>query len=211
MEGLMDYWDSLVGNNKEELKVEKREASLREPVVNEHISTIIKAHSARLGVDYKTAIDNALKFSTYVGLVENSGKTYGRNVPEKGKEASSASGLYQFLTDDEMGQSAWQTALNRTKKYTGQQDWISKSYEYGKDGVELTTRNQQTAVFLADILEKKHSDKYMKGILEGDRSNWAAAYKELHYRGKTTPAAMKNAEEVYKQEVESTEWQYTGD
>ncbi len=197
MDGLIEYWDTLVGNDEEPLVVERQEGTMREPVVNEHIATIVKAHSNRMGVDYDTALENALSFATYVGLVENSGKTYGRNIPEKGKEQTSASGLYQFLTDDDVGQSAWQTALNRTKKYVGNQDWISKSYEYGIEGVELTTRNQQTAVFLADMLEKKGSDKYMKGILEGNRDNWVGAYKELHYRGKATEASLKNANDVY--------------
>jgi hypothetical protein len=198
MDGLMEFFNGLTSGSEEPTE-EALDPSIGEPKVNKHIASIVKAHSTRMGIDYNDALKNSLRFATYVGLVENSGKTYGRNRPEEGKEQSSASGLYQFLTDDAKGQSAWQTGLNRTRKYTGKQDWISNSYEHGIDGVELTTRNQQTAVFLADMLEKKGSDKYMKGILEGNSDNWVGAYKELHYRGKATEASLKNANTVWKQ------------
>lgn len=198
MDGLMDYFNGLTAGSEEPTE-EALDPSIGEPKVNKHIASIVKSHSTRMGIDYDKAVNSALRFSTYVGLVENSGKTYGGNIPEEGKEASSAQGLYQFLDDDSKGQSAWQTGLNRTRKYIGKQDWISKSYEQGRGGVSLATRNQQTAVFLADMLEKKGSDKYMKGILEGDSDNWVAAYKELHYRGKSTEASLKNATNVWKQ------------
>jgi hypothetical protein len=168
------------------------------PEVNPMIGGIMKAHSNRMEVDYEDSTENALRFATFVGLVENSGQTYGANVPEEGKEQSSAQGLYQFLDDDSQGQSAWQTGLNRTKKYLGPQKWIGDSYEYGKGGVNLATRNQQTAVFLADLLEQKGSDALMKPILEGNVDGWVEAYLKLHYKGKPTPATLKHAEEVYK-------------
>jgi hypothetical protein len=186
------------------------------PEVNPNISGIMKPHAARLGVDYDEAIDNALGFATYVGLVENSGETYGENVPEKGKKQTSAQGLYQFLDDDSKGQSSWQTGLNRTQKYLGQQEWISDTYEYGAGGVNLTTRNQQTAVFLADLLEQKGSDKLMKGILEGDMQSFVDCYLKLHYKGKPTAATIKHAEDVFKSksyldDTKSIRWNFTGE
>jgi len=168
------------------------------PAVNPMIGGIMKAHSKRMGTDYDESTENALRFSTFVGLIENSGQTYGANIPEEGVEQTNAQGLYQFIDDDDKGQSSWQTGLNRAKKYLGPQDWISESYEYGKGGVNLATRNQQTAVFLADLLEQKGSDDYMRPILEGDTDGWVDTYLKLHYKGTPTPATIKRAEEVYK-------------
>ena len=185
------------------------------PAVNPMISGIMQAHSKRMDLDYEDSTENALKFATFVGLVENSGETYGGNQPEEGKEASSAQGLYQFLDDDSKGQSAWQTGLNRTEKYLGKQGWISDTYEYGKGGVNLASRNQQTAVFLADLLEQKGSDAHMKPILEGNTDGWIESYLKLHYKGKPTPATIKHAQEVfdskvYNQNDKSIKWDFTG-
>ncbi len=168
-----------------------------EPVVNPMIRGVMAAHSTRMGLDKTSATSNALEFATFVGLVENSGQTYGANTPEEGKEQTSAQGLYQFLDDDSLGQSSWQTGLNRTRKYLGPQDWITESYEYGKGGVNLATRNQQTAVFLGNLLEQKGSDAYMRPILEGNRDSWVDSYLKLHYKGKPTEATIKHVNEVY--------------
>jgi len=167
------------------------------PDINPYIQTVLDAHINRLGVEPEEARKNALEFATYVGFVENSGETYGRNIPEEGKEASSASGLYQFLTDDSKGQSALQTAINRTKKYVGEQPWLTEAFDKGE--VEGLTRNQQTALFLGDMLEQKGGDEYMKPILEGDRSKWVSAYKKMHYRGNTTNATNERADKIFKQ------------
>jgi len=167
------------------------------PSINPMIKGVLSAHTARMEMDEEESTENILRFATFVGLVENSGHTYGGNIPEEGKEASSAQGLYQFLDDDSGGQSAWQTGLNRAKKYLGPQEWISESYEYGKGGVNLATRNQQTAVFLADLLEQKGSDSYMRPIMEGKTDGWIETYLKLHYKGKPTPATIKHAEEVF--------------
>jgi len=170
------------------------------PDINPFIQKVLASHTVRLDIEPEAAQTNALAFATYVGQVENDGETYGRNVSEVGAVGSSASGLYQFLTDNSKGQSALQTAVNRTRKYTGETDWLKDAFDTGE--VEGLTRNQQTALFLGDILEQDGSDELMKPILEGDRSRWKEAYLKLHYKETkdkpATEATIKRADDIYK-------------
>ena len=57
------------------------------------------------------------------------------------------------------------------------------------------SRERQTLMFIADILEKKGGDKYTKSIMTGDKSAMIQAYLVLHH---TNPdeATKKRAEGI---------------
>jgi len=81
-----------------------------------------------------------MKFAEVVGILENDGKLVGGNRPQKGKEASTAKGLYQFL-DGSVG-----PAKERLSRHIDTED-------YPDDPNEMTW-GQQTSLLLADVLEK---------------------------------------------------------
>jgi len=138
------------------------------------IETLVTIHARRLKVDPDVALVNALSFARIVGRLENDGKLIGNNIPQEGKEASSAKGLYQFVRDS-VG-----PALNRVEKYVGA-GWIQEAREH-KDANRLKW-NQQTLMFLGDMLEKRGSDKYMRRVLQdiSDTDAVRDAYYVLHH------------------------------
>ena len=129
--------------------------------------TLIDKHAKRLGVNSKTAVGNLEDFAERVGLIENSGKTIG------GNKVSTAKGLYQFIDG------SVEPAVNRVRKYIGEKPWMSKVLK-SKDANELS-RAEQTLLFMGDLLEKKGSDKFMKGVMEGNKEDMLDAYYELHH------------------------------
>lgn len=131
----------------------------------EDIYQLVGSHADRLGIDKDTAFNNAMKFAEIVGVLENDGKLEGGNRPQKGKQASSAKGLYQFL-DGSVG-----PAKNRLGRHM--------DVSHIPDNPNDMTWNQQTLLFLADVLEKKGSDKYMRGVLEN--ANDTEAVREAYY------------------------------
>lgn len=148
------------------------------------LEALLTTHADRLGVDKERAMANAIDFADIVGLVESGGNPTAKNIPQQGKEASSASGTYQFIQD------SVEPAVNRLKKYIGMKDWM-KSALMHKDASRLSP-SQQTLLFLGDLLEKDGSDKYMKGILEsGDMMDMENAYMNLHHT-KPDQATIRN-------------------
>jgi hypothetical protein len=135
---------------------------LAETLMTKHLN-----RSGMEGLDSTRARNILYDFALKVGRAESSGNPKARNKPLEGKEASSATGLYQFLVGTEGGQSALQTAVNRAKKRIDA-PWLDEVFKTGK--VEDLTPDQQTILFLGDILEKEGSDKLIKSLLDPNAS-----------------------------------------
>jgi len=152
--------------------------------------SLISSHSERLGVDEVEAKKNLEYFAEEVGQIENSGKTKGGNIPVKGKKATSAKGLYQFVED------SVEPAVNRLEKYIGPKEWTVSARGH-KDANKLT-RDQQTQLFLADLLEKEGGDKYMKGVMQGNKSAMRMAYRVLHHTDLDDKKTEARAKKYFK-------------
>jgi hypothetical protein len=122
---------------------------------------LFSGHLNRLGGDNPEARSRLTELASKVAMIESDGDMKAKN-PD-----SSATGLYQFLVDDSKGQSALQTAVNRTKKYV-KADWLDEVARTGK--VEDLSPEKQTILFFGDIMEKKGSDKYLKKLLDPNAS-----------------------------------------
>lgn len=143
--------------------------------MDKDIKKIITSHAERLGVPVDVALENAMKFAETVGIMENSGKLVGFNKPQKGKEPSSAKGLYQFL-DDSVG-----PAKVRAGRHI--------STEGMPDDPNEMSWEQQTKLFLADVLEKTAvvdgkkmpglGDELMRKVLLN--ANDTAAVRDAYY------------------------------
>ena len=143
-----------------------RQAQVLDPV-EVQTETLLKSQLGRLGFDTPQARERLNDLAEKIAMIESSGNPEAKNIPVKGKKASSATGLYQFLVDTSKGQSALQTAVNRTKKYV-KADWLDEVARTGK--VEKLSPEQQTILFLGDIMEKKGSDQYLKKLLDPNAS-----------------------------------------
>jgi len=143
-----------------------RQAQIVDPV-EVQTETLLKSQLGRLGFDTPQARERLNDLAQKIAMIESSGNPQAKNIPVKGEKASSATGLYQFLVDTRGGQSALQTAVNRTKKYV-KADWLDEVAKTGK--VEDLSPEQQTILFLGDILEKKGSDQYLKKLLDPNAS-----------------------------------------
>jgi len=122
---------------------------------------LFSGHLNRLGGDNPEARSRLTELASKVAMIESDGDMKAKN-PD-----SSATGLYQFLVDDSKGQSALQTAVNRTKKYV-KADWLDEVARTGK--VEDLSPEKQTLLFFGDIMEKKGSDQYLKKLLDPNAS-----------------------------------------
>ncbi len=76
------------------------------------------------------------------------------------------------------------------------QPWMEEVLKH-KDAGKLT-REQQTLLFLGDILEKKGSDKFMKKVLTGDKSAMRDAYRILHHTDTSDKATETRANKYFK-------------
>jgi hypothetical protein len=151
----------------EEFKVDKAEGRGVDRKAIAQKAVLIGNHAARLRVDYTTAKKNLGRFAKFVGKVENEGKTVGNNPN------STAEGLYQFV------EKSIKPAINRLKRHIGNQPWM-KEVVKTKD-VNSLSREQQTLMFLANMLEQDKSDKLMKKVMEGDLDAFREAYKIFHH------------------------------
>jgi hypothetical protein len=122
---------------------------------------LFSGHLNRFGGDSPEARSRLTELASKVAMIESDGDMKAKN-PD-----SSATGLYQFLVDDSKGQSALQTAVNRTKKYV-KADWLDEVARTGK--VEDLSPEKQTILFFGDIMEKKGSDQYLKKLLDPNAS-----------------------------------------
>ncbi len=151
--------------------------------MNRFKAILIGNSADRLGVDYDKSIENLDTFAELVGIIENSGRTRGRNP------YSSASGLYQFV------RGSIEPAVNRLKRHIGMLQWM-EDVLITKDASTIS-REQQTLLFLADLLEKKGSDRWMKEIMNtGDREAMLQAYLQLHHTNPSDKATVARARKV---------------
>lgn len=173
--GVLSPSSAYAGEAPEKFKVDRKAASQK--------AVLIGNSAKRLGVKYKTAKENLDKFTRFVGMVENDGKLVGNNP------TSTAEGLYQFI------EGSIEPAINRLKRHIGYQEWM-KEVVKTKD-VNKLTREQQTLMFLADLLEKGGSDRTMKKVMEGDLNAFKEAYKIFHH---TNPdvATLKRIDKLIK-------------
>lgn len=132
----------------------------------DQLKKVVGKHAVRLGVDPEIALGNILLFAKFVGIVENADRTIGCS------NISSARGLYQYVVG------SIRPAINRLRR-TIDEGWMDLAIEH-RDA-NLLTRDQQTLMFVADILERRGSDKYTKGIMLGDKEAAISAYKVLHH------------------------------
>lgn len=171
---------------------------LAETLMTKHLN-----RSGMKGLDSTRARNILYDFALKVGRAESSGNPKARNKPLEGEEASTATGLYQFLVgnaDKGKDNSSLQTAVNRAKKRIDA-SWLDEVFKTGK--VEDLTPDQQTVLFLGDILEKKGSDKLIKSLLDpnaSEKEQKKAMYKiylNLHHTKKEgeawDPRILKNA------------------
>lgn len=142
---------------------------------------IITKHAIRKGLAIGPAILNVEYFATVVGIIENGGKVTGDN------KTTSAEGLYQFVDG------SIEPAINRILRTIPLQPWMAQVLK-DKD-MDKLTKDQQTLMFIADILEKRGSDKYTKSIMEGSRSAMLQAYLILHHTN-PDPATKARAERI---------------
>jgi hypothetical protein len=122
---------------------------------------LFSGHLNRLGGDNPESRARLTDLASKVAMIESDGNMGAKN------KSSSATGLYQFLVDDSKGQSALQTAVNRTKKYV-KADWLDEVARTGK--VEDLSAEKQTILFFGDIMEKEGSDQYLKKLLDPNAS-----------------------------------------
>ena len=162
---------------------------LAETLMTKHLN-----RSGMEGLDSTRARNILYDFALKVGRAESSGNPKARNKPLEGQEASSATGLYQFLVgnaDKGEDNSSLQVAVNRAKKRIDA-PWLDEVFKTGK--VEDLTPDQQTVLFLGDILEKKGSDKLIKSLLDpnaSEKEQKKAMYKiylNLHHTKKEDEA-----------------------
>lgn len=167
-------------------QMEYKTGNLKQPTFK-----LINKHATRLKVKPDVAMKNMTNFANFVGHMESGNNLKAKNVPQKGKEASSASGKYQFVNE------SIKPAINRLERTLGMEDWMKELLVH-KDITKLNDE-QQTLVFLGDLLEKDGSDKYMKKIMStGDSKAMLQAYYKLHH---TNPdvATRKRALKIIKE------------
>lgn len=151
----------------------------------DELKRIVGKNALRLGVDEELAFINILLFSKFVGIIENNDKTVGSNP------TSSAKGLYQYING------SVEPAINRLRRYIDE-PWMDEAIKH-KDANRLS-RYQQTLMFVADMLERRGSDKYMKAIMEGSATAAVQAYLTLHHTNPdiaTIERVARKRKEIY--------------
>jgi hypothetical protein len=110
--------------------------------------------------DKNLFVSNILKFCKLVRIIESDNNCLAKN------KTSSAKGCYQFID------SALKTAYNRLNRY----------YNAPFKPILDCSKNEQTALFLADMFQKKGTDNYLLSI--GNDFNMidaSALYSKFHH------------------------------
>ena len=162
------------------------------------MSQLVDWHLDRLEIEDKASAKHNLLnvFMPTVLEMESSGNYQAVNIPQEGKEATTAKGGFQFV------EGSVEPALNRLERRIGKQDWGEELREH-KDASKLTEQQQQL-LFMGDLLEKKGSDKYMKQVMAGDKQGSMDAYYKLHH---TAPdeATINRAESIFGETYDPVE------
>lgn len=149
---------------------------------------LVSKHSKRLNVDIEKAFKNLMTFSMVVGYMENRGELQGKNP------LSSAKGLYQFIDG------SIEPAINRTIRYIGERPWMD-DLRISKDANTLNWE-QQTLLFLGDILGKRGTDILMKQVMSsGDREAMKQVYLKYHHT-KPDGNTLRRAEVIFNGTLE---------
>jgi hypothetical protein len=144
--------------------------------VNKELDLLFSKHLTRLGVpkdQQATAKERLLEFGDNVLAIESTNNYQAIN-PESG-----AKGGYQFK-DDSVA-----PALTRLRRYVKPQSWMDEVAK-NKDARTLTP-DQQELLFFGDILDKTvqgetgRGDRYLKGIIGGDKESALRMYYEGHH------------------------------
>ncbi len=174
------------GTMNDEIKEIVVTARKRDPVVLD----LMKKHLPRFNTN-KNSLHNLLNvFVPFVLNTESSGRYH---IERGANPYSSASGGYQFL------EGSVEPALNRVEKYMGKLPF-SEELRAHKDTSKLSPEAQDL-LFLGDLFEKKGSDKYMQGVLDGGREEMLKAYYNLHHTApdeKTKAVAERELDKVLK-------------
>tara|TARA_Y100000034_G_C6650245_1_gene284527 strand:- start:27 stop:617 length:591 start_codon:yes stop_codon:yes gene_type:complete len=162
------------------------------PILRTHIygdtQKLVEEHLKRFDIaDREQALNNLNSFTEKVLQAESDG-----NWEALSKETT-ASGGFQFV------KGSVEPALNRLEKYMGRMPWRDKLLEH-KDASQLFPE-QQTLLFLGDILDKKidkttgAGDALLARIFSGDKQGMLEAYYKMHH---TSPEKLttKNKERI---------------
>ena len=184
MEGLLDKLNlgnigSMFSGLLNTAQAEPQQTQGLIPASKTKLNPLLTEHFSRLKIeDTAKAKQNLDKFTNYVGMMESDNNLLASNKARVGDGGSSAMGKFQYLTDNSNGQSALQTAINRSKKYVNE-PWMADLYVKGN--ITDLNDDQQTLLFHGDMFEKKGSDALMKRVLQGDPAAMEEAYKTLHH------------------------------
>jgi hypothetical protein len=134
---------------------EKKKTELSSNYENPEYNKLLDLHFDRLGIDGKEIATQKLnELSDFILEVESDGDFNAANPN------SSARGGYQFIKGSVI------PAVNRLEKYLGP---LPRFDEVRKTGdVRSLSPEDQTLLFMADILEKKGSDKLINKFLNAD-------------------------------------------
>ena len=158
----------------------------------ENITTLLASHLKRFDINNEEqATSNLLDvFVPAVLEIESGGDYQAIN-----KQGSGARGGFQFLgKSKKYPKGSAIAALNRIEKYLGTREWGAELREHGD--ASLLDPEQQTELFIGDMLEKKGSDKLMQLVFDGDIEGMIKAYEVLHH---TAPdkATTKRARKIF--------------
>jgi len=162
-DGLRGLWENIKSrvqgrSNEEEVPAEKtQEGSVLSQLV-------LDAAVKRGEVDLKgeNALSNLNVLKNLFGQLESGGDLEATNP-------SSAKGKYQWKTINPKGQASFRTALNRASNYYTNNNlsipsWIQEAKKHNNP--TRLNEEQQDSLFLADIFERRHSDKKINKFLQ---------------------------------------------
>ena len=140
------------------------------------------------GKDRESFLTNMSKFSDDTRMMESDDNPLAVNIPQEGKEATSARGAYQFTRD------SVDTGKQRMRNLGYSDDYLSGVSD---DPTEWDPE-QADAMFLSNIIAAPGSDEYLRGIGAGDKGKYGAreAYYKYHH---TAPdeATTKRAQDYF--------------
>ncbi len=174
---ILDYINNKVNPIDDNWYAEQQE----DIIESNHIIKLIDKHLERLkrnpnNIEIETV--RLKQLCVFIGQVENNGKTISKKVATSAYGiTTTAKGLYQFVDG------SVEPAINRTKKYIGELLFFKKLRVH--KNMNLIDRDNQTLLFLGDILEKKGSDKYIKQVLNGEKIGYMNVYFKLHHTSKS--------------------------
>ena len=179
MAGLQTLLSGLLNRGDKSTEIEEQVKVTPNNVEGPSLTDLVLTAAEKRGVG-SGITDSNLNF-----LIDTIGFLESKHDPKARNPDSEAKGEYQWLTEDgsETKNSSIQTALNRAGNYYTNNNlkiprWITKAKKH-QDPRNLT-RHQQKELFLADIFERKGSDKYLKKVLDNrDRSALKKLYMNI--------------------------------